>query len=390
MNNNTRTKNQTSQNTTQILTSSISDFDVQNLKSKECLIGVLTGEGVGSEVVPAALSLLEVLEDHSAREFKLVYGGLIGAQSKKVCGKSLSDEVKEFTSNIFDRQGVLFCGPGGDRFVYEMREAFGLYCKFTPLQPLSTLRGAGVIREKALEGTDIIAVRENSGGIYQGSWKIDEDSDGLKTASQEFIYSDVMIRKILRVAFSLAEKRRQRLHIILKPGGIPSVSELWQQVADELSNQYKVECFEQEIDNAVYQLIAKPQQFDVLVSPNMFGDVLADCGSLLLGSRGLSYSGNFGAGRRAVYQTGHGAARDIAGSNRANPIGQIFSLGMMLRESFGWPEADAAIRLAVENVISSGYTTEDILLTECETLGTREFSAKVKESLHAVLRTEAQ
>ena len=374
--------------TTPLLTKAMSELNEPSVNEKDILIGVLLGEGVGPEVVPVALNLLAVLEDHSDRKFTLEYGGLIGLPSKEKCGKSLSDEVKDYTSDIFSRNGVLFCGPGGERFVYEMREAFDLYCKFTPLQPLIQLRNAGVIRTKALENTDIIAVRENSGGIYQGSWDSRKDADGIRIASQEFHYSEVMIRRIMHVAFSLAEARRKRLHIILKPGGIPSVSDLWQKVTNELNDQYEVECFEQEIDNAVYQLIANPQQFDVLVSPNMFGDVLADCGSLLLGSRGLSYSGNFGSQRQAVYQTGHGAARDIAGKNRANPIGQIFSLGMMLRESFGWSEADSAIRKAVDNTISSGYTTEDIQLENCKVLGTREIGEKITDSLREVLRTE--
>ena len=139
------------------------------------------------------------------------------------------------------------------------------------------------------------------------------------------------------------------------------------------------------ITRHVYQLIADPSQFDVLVSPNMFGDVLADCGSLLLASRGLSYSGNFGDQGRSVFQTGHGAARDIAGRDVANPIGQIFALGMMLRESFDWPEADSALRAAVRLTLQQGLCTHDIAMPGHEPLGTAAFGARVKANLEAIL-----
>ncbi len=142
---------------------------------------------------------------------------------------------------------------------------------------------------------------------------------------------------------------------------------------------------EQEIDNAVYQLIANPGQFDVLVSPNMFGDVLADCASILLASRGLSYSGNFNDAGNGVFQTGHGAARDIAGMGIVNPIGQILTLGMMLRESFDWPEADAALRSAIRATLRDGKRTIEIATPGCEILGTAEFGAQVAYNLETQL-----
>lgn len=348
-------------------------------------IGILLGEGVGPEVVPVAIGLLELLEAHSDRRFDLCYGGAIGYPAKAICGRSLSPEVETFAADLFARDGVLFCGPGGERFVYELRHAFELFCKFTPIQPLTELRQAGVVRSKALACTDIIAVRENSGGIYQGQWDSARDSSGQRVASQSFAYTEHMVTRILHAAFALAEQRRNRLHVVLKPGGVPSISALWRDCTEELSTQYDVEYVEQEVDNAVYQLIADPGQFDVVVSPNMFGDVLADCGSLLLGSRGLSFSGNFGLQGRAVYQTGHGAARDIAGKNLANPIGQILSLGMMLKESFCWPQADHALRHAVRQTLANGYTTADVDMPGYQVLGTREFGQRVADQLRSIL-----
>jgi 3-isopropylmalate dehydrogenase len=370
---------------TKVLPGYGSAFDAQGL---HC-VGVLSGEGVGPEVVPVALKLLGILQGHSHRRFDIRYGGPIGYPAKALWGKSLSPEVEAFAGEVFAQNGVLFCGPGGERFVYEMRQAFDLYCKFTPIQPLRELRQAGVVRSRALERTDIIAVRENSGGIYQGQWSVGHDGEGQRLASQSFSYTERMVKRILHAAFTLATHRRRRLHVVLKPGGVPSISELWQSCTQELSHAYDVEWFEQEVDNAVYQLIADPGQFDVIVSPNMFGDVLADCGSLLLGSRGLSFSGNFGKQGQAVYQTGHGAARDIAGKDLANPIGQILSLGMMLRESFCWPEADAALRRAVRATLSQGYVTADIRMPEYHVLGTQEFGDRVAEQLQRTLEHSA-
>ena len=278
----------------------------------------------------------------------------------------------------------MFCGPGGDRFVYELRRQFNLYCKFTPLEPLPELRAAGPVRPEIAAATDIVAVRENMGGIYQGVWE-EDGAPGARVARHRFDYHEADVRRIMGVAFDLAATRRGHVHVVLKPGGIPSISSLWRSIAEEMARDAGIALGELEIDNAVYQLIADPGQFDVLVSPNMFGDVLADCGSLLLASRGLSYSGNFNDLGHAVYQTGHGAARDIAGKDIANPIGQIFSLGMMLRESFCWPEADAMLRAAVRETLRSGIATSDLVMPAHRIVGTAEFGDAVAASLERLL-----
>ena len=348
------------------------------------VVGVLPGEGVGPEVVPVALGCLAILERHSTRRFDLRVGGAIGYPAKAVCGRSLSPEVTDFARDIFAEGGALFCGPGGERFVYEMRRAFDLYCKFTPIEPLPELSGAGAVRAETVAQTNMIAVRENMGGVYQGQWS-QAEGEGGAFASHSFSYDEATVRHILGVAIRVAAARSGRMHLVLKPGGVPTISDLWRRCATDMAESAGVELFEQEIDNAVYQLIANPGQFDVLVSPNMFGDVLADCGSLLLASRGLSFSGNFNDAGNAVYQTGHGAARDIAGKGIANPIGQIFSLGMMLRESFDWPLAVLHLRQAVRAVLRDGQCTGDIVTPGCEVLGTAGFGEAVMAQLEAQL-----
>jgi len=348
------------------------------------VVGVLHGEGVGPEVVPVALRLLAMLERHSKRQFEIRTGGAIGYPAKAICGSSLSPEVTGFAGEIFRDRGALFCGPGGERFVYELRREFGLYCKFTPIEPLVELTDSGVVRERALAQADMIAVRENLGGIYQGNWDLVRSHAGA-IASHSFTYAEADVRRILQVATALAASRRNKMTIVLKPGGIPSISALWRQCAEEISRDLNVELSELEIDNAVYQLIANPGQFDVIVSPNMFGDVLADCASLLLASRGLSYSGNFDDRGKGVYQTGHGAARDIAGKDVANPIGQVLALGMMLRESFDWPEADRELRQAIRGVLQEGKRTSDVATRHCKVVGTAEFGESLAKQLERQL-----
>jgi 3-isopropylmalate dehydrogenase len=348
-------------------------------------IGIFLGEGVGTEVVPIAMSLLDVLAKATSRRFELHEGGLIGLPAKAIHGSSLSEEVASFADEVFAKGGALFCGPGGDRFVYEIRQRFDLYCKFTPLRPLPETREAGSVRAETVARADIVAVRENMGGIYQGVWEEEGSRGGGRVARHRFEYHEDMVCRIMGVALRLAATRRGKVHVVLKPGGIPSISSLWRECATELARGSGIALGELEIDNAVFQLIADPGQFDVIVSPNMFGDVLADCGSLLLASRGLSYSGNFNDAGNGVYQTGHGAARDIAGKDVANPIGQILSLGMMLRESFCCPEADAALRQAVRETLRQGKCTGDIAMPGHEVVGTAEFGRLVKANLERLL-----
>lgn len=352
--------------------------------AEEHHIGVFLGEGVGLEVVPVAIDLLNLLASWSSRRICLSTGGLIGVSAKELHGTSLSEEVIAFARSIFDQRGALFCGPGGDRFVYELRREFDLYCKFTPIEPLPELRYSGQVRPEVVAAADMIAIRENMGGIYQGSWD-ETGAGGEKVARHRFEYRESMVRRIVEVAVKLASRRRGRIHVVLKPGGIPSISAMWRRCAEEQARAAGIALFELEIDNAVFQLIANPGQFDVVLSPNMFGDVLADCAALLLASRGLSYSGNFNDRGNGVYQTGHGAARDIAGKNVANPMGQVMTLGMMLRESFSWPAADQALRAALRATLRAGYCTSDVPAPGMMVVGTSEFGRRLHEELERIL-----
>lgn len=354
--------------------------------SKLHVVGVLQGEGVGPEVVPAALRQMAILREHSSRRFEIHEDGEIGLPAKASSGQSLSPAVTEFVSDVYRMNGALFCGPGGERFVYDLRRTFDLFCEFTPLEPLPELRDSGVLRPEIVASADIVAVRESLGGVAQGEWATEIDENGFATATDGFKYTEDSVLRILSVALELAASRRKRLHVVLKPGEAPSISMLWRGCTERLAPKYDVEIVEQAMNNAVYQLIADPGQFDVILSPNMFGDVLADCGSLLLASRGLSYSGNFNGEGNAVYQAGHGAARDIGGRHVANPIGQILALGMMLRESFNWGDADSALRRAVRDTLREGFRTRDIAMPGCQILGTGAFTSRIEHNLSLLLR----
>jgi 3-isopropylmalate dehydrogenase len=351
------------------------------------IIGVLTGEGVGEEVVPVALTLLDTLASHTGVTFAIHYGGMIGASALRCHGKCLTEEVEHFCESIFARGGAILCGPGGDRFVYELRAKFDLFCKFTPLKPLPALADVGVIRPECLADIDIVAVRENTGGLYLGQWGLEESAMGGKEAFHRFAYRQATVDRIIRTGAVLASHRSGTLTITTKPGGVPSISALWEERAKHICDEVGINLRVLEIDNAVYQLIANARSFDVVVSPNMLGDVLADCGALLLGSRGLSYSGNFAHCGKAVYQTGHGAAYDIAGSDSANPVGQILSLAMMLRESFALHNLAAAIVSATDMTLAQGFRTADIASPDSHVVGTRELGERIGQALATILET---
>jgi 3-isopropylmalate dehydrogenase len=330
------------------------------IDSRICTVGVITGEGVGSEILGITLDVLRVLETSGLVKFEFRFGGKIGNDAVRECGATLTDDVVAFCDGIFADRGAVLCGPGGARFVYELRRRFDLFCKFVPLVPVPALRDTGVLRPEALDGVDILFVRENISGLYFGHSTL-SGAGGEQVARMEFAYQEYEVERIVDVAARAAATRRRKLCVIYKPGAVGAIAELWAQVARRIAARYDVELRMLEVDNASYQLVANAAAFDVVVAPNMFGDVLADGAAVLLASRGMSCSVNYGAGYRAVYQTGHGAAYDLAGTGRANPLGQVLSAAVMLHESFGLTEAANAIWDSVNDVLSAGWRTADIM-----------------------------
>jgi 3-isopropylmalate dehydrogenase len=342
------------------------------------LVGVLDGEGIGPDIVDISLTLLKLIEASRPLRFELRRGGKIGKDAVTELGCALTPEVTSFCRQLFEDGGALFCGPGGERFVYDLRREFDLYCKLVPIQPLPALIGTGPLRPTVMQGVDILIVRETTGGLYQGQYGVDL---GQRRAWQRFEYSGHQVARIIDVAVKAAEQRRNSLTVITKSGGVPSISQMWEELACAACQARGVSVRLLEVDNACYQIIADPRSFDVVVAPNLFGDIVADDAALLLGSRGVSCSANYSSAGCAVYQTGHGAAHDLTGTDRANPVGQILALAMMLEHSFGLSDIAAEVRHAVDDVLGAGWRTADIAAPGSHVVGTRALGEYIAERL---------
>jgi 3-isopropylmalate dehydrogenase len=351
------------------------------------VVGVLKGEGVGSEVISASLSVLTALESVGELRFELRNGGVIGTEAEAQCGKPLSAEVVEFCRGIFADGGAILSGPGGGRFVYDLRREFDLFCKISPLRTCPALISDNHLKPEYVQGLDVLLVRENVAGLYQGRWQESSGQNGERKAEQSFSYTEPDVRRILTVAARIAAQRRGLLHVAVKEGGVPAITKLWRDCALEVARDTSVQCQLLNIDLAVYRLVQHPQEFDVMVSSNLFGDILADLGGVLLGSRALSFSGNFSSAGAAVYQTNHGAAYDLAGKNQANPAGQIYSLAMLLRENFRLTREADLIEAALAEVWRQGCRTAD-LIHDGNPIGTSEMGERVAAQVLRLARQE--
>lgn len=344
------------------------------------VVGVIGGEGIGPEVVTAALLVLESVTRASGVALDVREIDCLASEERK----GLTRGTAEACESILAGGGALFCGAIGGRFVYDLRSRFELFCKLVPLRPTAAIADAAILRPERLRHVDVLLVRENVSGVYFGEHG---RSDGGRTAYQNFSYTVEQVERIVDVAARLALRRRGRLSAVVKSGGIPSVSALWREVCESAAFGIAIEVLE--VDNAGFQLIADPQRFDVVVAPNLFGDVLADAATVLLASRGMSYSANFGPERRAAYQTGHGAAYDIAGRGLANPVAQILALAMMLRESCALPREADWVEAAVDRVLASGVRTADISGTALRIVGTRELAQVIAAEVSILAAEES-
>jgi 3-isopropylmalate dehydrogenase len=243
------------------------------------------------------------------------------------------------------------------------------------------LLGATPLKPEHALGTDLLIVRENLGGVYQGRWSARSCHLQGRIEQHTFEYAETQVRAILAVACRIAARRSGRLAVVIKEAGVPGISSLWQQCAKEQCDRHQVACTFLDVDLAGYKLIRHPRELDVLVTPNLFGDILVDLGAILVGSRGLSFSGNFSADGCAVFQTNHGAAYDLVGKDAANPIGQILSLAMLLAESFGLSHEAGLIEAGVAEVLHQGYRTFDIMQHGCRLVGTRAITGLIAEAV---------
>jgi len=338
-------------------------------------VAVVDGEGIGPSIVQAALDVLAAATDATGR---IVHVHRLEDLSERdefglVVGKNTQSE---FESIFSDGLPVLH-GPASGRFVYQLRDIFGLSVKHTPIVPWTELSNASIVDPRISDGSDILIVRDNAGGLYQGDFSGDNDS-----ATHSARYTVEQVETVIRSAVVSAENRNNSLTVVTKPGGVPTISRLWRETAERMVPEHVALEF-LEVDNACFQIVANPTRFDVVATPNMFGDVLGDTATVLLGSRGMAYSVNRGASNRAVYQTAHGAAHDLAGKDLANPIAQMLALAWLLRDSLGLIAESDIIVNAVRIELARNVRTRDIAHPDSMIVGTRRFTERVCEEIRA-------
>lgn len=331
-------------------------------------IALLKGDGIGPEIVDSAVRVLEKTAEKFGHKFEFKEY-LIGGCAYDETGVPLP---KETVDGCLKSDSILLGAVGGPKWdnievkkrpeqaLLGIRAACGLYTNLRPAKVYKALRKECPLRGDIVEsGVDIMMVRELTGGIYFGERGRRGGKNGIEAYDTE-CYSRVEIERIGHTAFKTAMKRNKRLHSIDKANVLES-SRLWREVMRELSAQYpEVEYQDMLVDNAAMQLIKNPAQFDVVVTSNMFGDILSDEASQISGSIGLLPSASLGSGTRGMYEPIHGSAPDIAGKNLANPIATILSAAMMFKYSLGLEKEADEIEKAVNTALDNGYRTADI------------------------------
>ncbi len=334
----------------------------------EKTITVIRGDGIGPEIVNQAIRVL----DRIAEKFRHTFHYqdiLAGGCAIDAYGTSLPKESLEKCLNC---DSVLLGAVGGPKWdgvpkeirpeaaLLGIRSAMGLYANLRPARLFHQLSEASPLKPEITEkGIDLMMVRELTGGAYFGA-HVTSEENGELVAHDDMNYSVHEIRRIARTAFDIARKRDSRV-ISVDKANVLDTSRLWRKIVHEVAAEYPdVTCTDMLVDNTAMQLVRNPSQFDVIVTENLFGDILSDEASMITGSIGMMASASLGEGTRGMYEPIHGSAPDIAGQNIANPIGTILSAAMMLRYSFDLPEEASCIESAVDRVLNAGIRTGDI------------------------------
>jgi 3-isopropylmalate dehydrogenase len=354
-------------------------------------VAVLPGDGIGREVVGEATRVLQ--QAATLYGFKVEFEeGLVGGASIDAHGKPLTDSVLKLAR---DCDSVLLGAMGGpkwdgldysirpERALLTLRQELELFANLRPVKLFSALASASTLKREVVEGTDMLVVRELTGGIYFGQPKgITKLADGTERGVNTEVYTTSEIERIARVAFEAARKRRNKV-ISVDKANVLEATELWRKVVTRLHKQGGYEDIELEhmlVDNCAMQLIRNPKQFDVIVTTNMFGDILSDEAAMLTGSIGMLPSASLG-GKVGMYEPVHGSAPDIAGQDKANPLATILTVALMLRHSFNQPAAADRIERAVEAVLNDGYRTLDIQEKDCRPVGCKKMGQLVREKI---------
>ena len=349
-------------------------------------IALIRGDGIGPEVVGEAVKVLEAVGQKFGHSFTYEEV-LLGGCATDAVGKSYPDGTAEKCRAC---DAVLLGAVGGPKWeglpgetaLLAIRKDLGLYANLRPAALRPAMADACPLkRETAEKGIDLMMVRELTGGIYFGKRERYQTEDRGEEAADRMAYSEKEIERIGRRAFELARLRRHKVSSVDK-ANVLETSRLWRSIMHRLSEEYSdVEYEDVLVDNAAMQLVKDPSQFDVVVTENMFGDILSDEASMVTGSIGLLPSASIGDTAPGLYEPIHGSAPDIAGQDKANPIATILSVGMMFRYSFHLPHEADAIEQAVDAVLAEGWRTQDIAKPGEQTIGTVQMGELIRRKL---------
>ena len=370
-------------------------------------ITVLPGDGIGPEVTQQALNVLEAIAERYSHTFTF-HTRLVGMAAIEAEGDAISDETLTLCEQS---DAILFGAVGGvpsydttkvkvkpEQALFKLRKGLQFFANLRPVKPLQDLFAASSLKPEILAGTDLLVVRELTGGLYYGHLEppVPGKPSEIRTTDQgeeaidTLLYTEAEIERIVRVAFEAARDRRKKVTSVDK-ANVLSSSVLWRRVAERVAADYPDVAFEHLlVDACAMHLIRKPTSFDVIVTENLFGDILTDEASMLTGSMGMLPSASLGTqqtshGRLGLYEPIHGSAPDIAGQGKANPIAAILSASMLLRYSLSLKQEADAIEEAVAHTIQAGYRTEDLREEGKKVVSTTEMGEQIVQRLRSVV-----
>lgn len=356
------------------------------MHSRSFIIGILKRAGSSPDAVDAAGDVLTAIAETCDLALQVETGEINGV-SPRHAGKALSEDVAHFCGRIFEAGGAIVAGAGGGRFLHDLHRRFQLYYKLNPLRSYPELRDVSRVKLQA-HPINVLVVCENLQGLYQGN-SIEISSRNGREIEHIFFQNEKQVQAILQVAVAAARERKNTLAVISNSSGLPAIHSLWRDCALELGRASGVEVSFFDIGYAAYKLLREPEAFDVIVAPNCFGEILSDLGGLLAGSRGLTFGASYSANGGAVYQTNYGAAHDRSEADTANPVGQIFSVAMMLREAFALPAAAQLVEDSVRSIWRAGWRTADLAEPGCRIAGPRQFGELVANEISSAVIHEA-
>lgn len=359
-------------------------------------IAVLPGDGIGKEIVAGAIEVLNAVAEEFNHQFEFEYGRL-GGEAIDVDGTPLPQATIDLCKNS---DAILLGAVGGPKWdqntpalrpeagLLAIRKELELFANLRPVQAISSLTDASTLKKEVIDGVDLMIVRELTGGIYFGSPRERREENGQKMVVDTLSYTNDEIERIIRKAFELAMIRNKKVTSVDKANVLES-SRVWREIANEVAKDFpEVELEHMLVDNAAMQLIRTPKQFDVMVTENMFGDILSDEASMLTGSLGMLSSASLSANGPGLYEPAHGSAPDIAGQNKANPLATILSTAMMLKYSFNLVEEGNVIEEAVNSVLEKGYRTADIYEENTKITSTTEMVEQVINEIKEISKAK--